>query len=49
MFGFFFVRNKGGDTKAPVIIPIVGDRGFRGPPGGPGAPVSHKGLIELRG
>ena len=31
---------QGGDSKAPVIIPIVGDRGYRGPNGHSGQAVS---------
>ena len=27
-------------TKGPVVIPIVGDRGYRGPPGPAGPRVS---------
>ena len=30
-----------GSSKGPIIIPIVGDRGFRGEPGPTGAPVNH--------
>ena len=29
-----------GSSKGPIIIPIVGDRGFQGDPGAPGAQVS---------
>ena len=35
-----------GSSKGPVVIPIVGDRGYRGEPGATGAQVGLKYLPQ---